>query len=477
MLPDVDSLRQLELLDRRSFVRLLDFVLNPKLIKIELSECIVGKSGPQACVESIDVENLCGICGLQDRDKCLRLFLLVDQAVSIMPRCLVNKIRRYLSAGFVNDIWDILYDWCSKVLENIEFVKVLKSRDLKAEDDFKQHILLVVPSEKHFRKIRHDPDTWLWRSVAYDGSSAPSAIGWFRDVERIVQALSREGVRATVFVDDGLSNLAEDLRYVPRCDVKIVDIPEDVPKICYVRDPSITILGKPLLCNMVLDLRRGEEEVMSELYTSLQYEPLLRVRWGIVDGRLERAFIEGGNIFLIRTEEETLLLSGIGIRGTNYAAVKFLAEVLPEDVRIILIPIVSYIRDWEKGAVHLDVAFAYIGAAKGLKLCLIDSSRVCIYSALEYDREKQQFKIIELLRLFKELDIHVDEPPADDKVSRVTMLNFLNLGNGKIIADKYNHTINKYLEKEYGIDVIEVEIPQIEAGGGGVRCATRDIWI
>ncbi len=476
MLPDVDALRRLESLDRRSFARLVDFILNPKQIKIRLDECVVGRAGPQACVEIVHPEHIYKLCSVSSRDACLELFLLMDQAISIMPRSLVNKVRRFLSAGFINDIWEILYYWCNKVLENTRLIRTLRSRDLKAEDDVKQHILLVALSEKHFEKIRRDPDRWLWRSIAYDGSPAPSAIDWLRDIEKIVRALSGEGIKTTVFIDDRLGALSEDLKCVPRCDVKTVNIPEDVPKICYVRDPSITAPGRPLLCNMVLDLRRGEEEVMSELYTKLQYEPLLRVRWGVLDGRLERAYIEGGNIFLIRTEEEAILLSGVGIRGTNYAAVKFLADILPEDVRIILVPIVSYIRDWEKGAVHLDVAFAYIGIAKGLKLCLIDSSRVCIYSALEYDREKQQFKIVELLRLFKELDIHVDEPPTDDNVSRVTMLNFLNLGNGKIIADKYNHTVNKYLEREYGIDVIEVEIPQIEAGGGGVRCATRDIW-
>ncbi len=58
----------------------------------------------------------------------------------------------------------------------------------------------------------------------------------------------------------------------------------------------------------------------------------------------------------------------------------------------------------------------------------------------------------------------------------MTMVNALNLGNGKLIVDAYNKIMNKYLEKEFGIDVIEVEIPQIEAGGGGPRCATRELY-
>jgi arginine deiminase len=56
------------------------------------------------------------------------------------------------------------------------------------------------------------------------------------------------------------------------------------------------------------------------------------------------------------------------------------------------------------------------------------------------------------------------------------MSNALNLGKGKLIVDAYNREVNKYLEREFGVDVIEIEIPQIEAGGGGPRCASKELW-
>jgi len=58
--------------------------------------------------------------------------------------------------------------------------------------------------------------------------------------------------------------------------------------------------------------------------------------------------------------------------------------------------------------------------------------------------------------------------------SDITLVNGLNLGEGKVVVDSFNKDANRYLEREWGLDLIEVEIPQVEAGGGGVRCATRE---
>jgi len=75
----------------------------------------------------------------------------------------------------------------------------------------------------------------------------------------------------------------------------------------------------------------------------------------------------------------------------------------------------------------------------------------------------------------KQLGIRISEPTREG-ASPITMVNALNLGKGKIISDWYNHAVNEYVERVLGVEVIEVKIPQIEAGGGGVRCATRELW-
>jgi len=43
-------------------------------------------------------------------------------------------------------------------------------------------------------------------------------------------------------------------------------------------------------------------------------------------------------------------------------------------------------------------------------------------------------------------------------------------------VDERNKLANNFLEKNLGVELVEVKIPQIEAGGGGPRYATRDIY-
>ncbi|NPB00680.1 MAG: hypothetical protein GXO10_04835 [Crenarchaeota archaeon] len=336
---------------------------------------------------------------------------------------------------------------------------------------------MILPGERQFCNVRKNPDKWLWRRVTRSGDVTPTFEGWFRDFYNICDVLVKEGLSIYLFVDKSEYENVKDIISSSRIHVYDVDIPCNLPKIGYSRDQSITITSRPILCNMVLSLRRGEEDVVREIYYRLGITPLFRPRWYIIDDVIARAYIEGGNIFLIKTDRGVLLLSGTGIRGTNEAAVRALDEVLPEYVHIVLIPLVSYIRDWEKGAVHLDVVFTYLGNINGTYLCLIDPSRACIYPALEFDRKRKYFKLTELLKIFKEFEIHVNEPEKNSTYSYSTMLNYFNLGNKKLIGDSYNRSINRYIEKTYGIDIIEIDIPHIEAGGGGIRCVTRELWL
>jgi arginine deiminase len=185
--------------------------------------------------------------------------------------------------------------------------------------------------------------------------------------------------------------------------------------------------------------------------------------------------MEGGNFFLLKCDENVILLTGIGVRGSNLATFKILADLLPEDLRLIGIPLAGYIRNWESGAVHLDVVFAYLGDIDGQNVALVDPSRMGFYSALEYDRKSNSFILTEFSKIAKDLNILMVEPPRDGG-SSITMTNALNLGRGRFLVDEVNHDVNKYMEQNLNAQLIEVKIPQIEAGGGGPRCATRELY-
>jgi arginine deiminase len=97
------------------------------------------------------------------------------------------------------------------------------------------------------------------------------------------------------------------------------------------------------------------------------------------------------------------------------------------------------------------------------------------YSALEYDRKSNSFILTEFSKIAKDLNILMVEPPRDGG-SSITMTNALNLGRGRFLVDEVNHDVNKYMEQNLNAQLIEVKIPQIEAGGGGPRCATRELY-
>ncbi|MCD6348379.1 MAG: hypothetical protein J7L91_01990 [Candidatus Korarchaeota archaeon] len=82
--------------------------------------------------------------------------------------------------------------------------------------------------------------------------------------------------------------------------------------------------------------------------------------------------------------------------------------------------------------------------------------------------------MVEAGQVFKDLGMEIDEPPTEG--SDITTVNGLNLGRGKIMVDAFNREANRYLEREWDLDLIEVSIPQVEAGGRGVRCTSREFF-
>ncbi len=103
---------------------------------------------------------------------------------------------------------------------------------------------------------------------------------------------------------------------------------------------------------------------------------------------------------------------------------------------------------------------------------IVNPRRMGFYSLLKLNEGK--FEVIEAGQVFKDLGMEIDEPPTEG--SDITVVNGLNLGRGKIVVDAFNREANRYLEREWSLDLIEVIIPQVEAGGGGVRCASREFF-
>ena len=459
----MDALEDLEGLDDESLMRALRLVLDPPVSIVYLGDSIRGGALlPQPKLEYVEGEVVKRVLG----EKGLEVFIALDLVVSLMPYSAKLYYTRVESVPL-----EEVRRLASDVRRRLEFLERLKSHSLMGEDEVKREVMLLAPSKRLVEAVKGRWDEWVWRRIDRYGVEAPDADRLVGEVLAIADALRGEGVKATILVDgeSGYPSSVNEFNVVP------LRIPASLAKLVYVRDQSVTWLENPIVGNMALDFRRGEEDVIIEAYHRLGFKPIFRVRWSILNGNLVKAYMEGGNFFVVKTEAGVAILTGVGVRGSNYATFKSLAGILPEDVRLIGVPLAGYVRDWASGAVHLDVVFSYIGSVGGERLALVDPSRMGFYALLEYDRRRESFKLVELPMLAREMGFKVDEPPREGQ-SPITMVNALNLGRGKIISDASNELVNRYLEMVYGVDVIRVDIPQLEAGGGGVRCATRELW-
>lgn len=339
-----------------------------------------------------------------------------------------------------------------------------EKEEVYPEDNPKTHVALALPEKEHLETVRGRWTHYVWKRIAYDGSETPSFEGWIRDISSIADALRNEGIRVKIY-GGGSVSLLEEMGY----DVERVEFHDTLMKLGYPRDPSVAWSSSPIIMNMTLEQRRGEEDVASLFFRKIGLRPAFRPRWWFDGRRLIKARAEGGNFILVKSTDRAALFTGIGIRGSNRAAIELIREFLSVkgvDVEIYGVPLSGYIRDWRSGAVHLDVVMMHTGPS-----IILSPGRMGFYSLVRFS---EGLDIVDAGIVFKELGIEVDEMPV--KGSEITLVNALNIGNGKLVVDSFNAEANRYLEREWGLDVIEVSIPQIEAGGGGVRCASREYY-
>lgn len=457
-----------EYIDKIDYLkRNMDVVSNPPIVRACYGKIIVGYPHipPQPCKEYIPITIINKICGDY------RAFIYLDQIVSLMDNRLYNELMIRGWGEEHNKYEDNVIQY----LKEYERIKT----NMYPEDARKNHILLLIPSNKQFKQVWNRWRDWVWREKTLKGDYTPTEEGWTKDILEIVDALNSEGIRCIIVVEESLNpsimSRLKDSLVRPKNNIITMDINQKLAKIGYVRDQSITLMDNPLIGNMALPIRKDEERTIVDVYRNIGLTPLLRFRWIQVDNILELSKMEGGNIFYIETDKGRWILTGIGVRGSNIATIRILRNIFPEDVDIIGIPLSGYIKNWsETGAVHLDVVLTYLGNINGSYYAVLDPMRIGFYSAFQF-KKNGDIKLISIPELFSEMDIYIDEIEGHD-ASKITMANALNLGGGKLIVDIYNKRVNKYLRREFGVDIIEVDIPHIEAGGGGVRCVTREVW-
>ena len=364
-----------------------------------------------------------------------------------------------------NEVTEYYFKYLSRLEDWIK-----RSSKIFPEDSEKRNILLILPSDKQFKKVRGRWDKWVWRRKTVYNEDTPTFTGWMNDILNLADTLKREGVNPVIAVDIEGYKYVEEVYSGRLIDI---DLPENLPKMGYPRDQSVTWFREPIIGSMSLNIRRGEEKFIIKIYRKLNVEPIYMVGITPYLNKYVLSKMEGGNFILISSDNGNYLFTGVGVRGSNTSTFQNLSQILPKDIKIIGVPLSSYITDWVSGAVHLDVVMMYLGRHEGT--VLIDPSRMGIYSFIEYDRERGKFILRNGFEVFHEIGLKVLEPPKSEE-SKITMVNALNLGRNKLVVDSYNRSINRFLSR-LGMDVIEVDIPHIEAGGGGVRCATREIWI
>ena len=447
--------------------RNIEHILSPKTTNSCYGEIIKGYPNipPQPCTQTISSS------WALTEEKYRYAFIYLDQIVSLMPSKLLKELATEGWRETHDNFEDRLIKEQLNLLQNNLYVY--------PEDAEKKHILLAVPSNRQFKEVLGRWEQWVWRRYTLNGEKTPDENGWMRDIMNIVEALNQERVRCIIVVDKYLpSNKMEELKdkisHSPLNKIIKIDLGEGYAKIGYVRDQSLTITEQPFIGNMALKIRAGEERKIIDIYDELGLEPVIRIRWSQINNGIIKANAEGGNFILIQTDNGKYLLTGIGVRGSNLAALVTMRKVLSEDIHLIGIPLSGYIKKWsETGAVHLDVVLTYLGDLNGTYYAVIDPMRVGFYSVIEIEKNLD-ISIKTIPQLFHEMGVYLDEIPHSG--SKITMANALNLGKGKLVVDRYNKEVNKYLVREFGIDLIQIEIPHIEAGGGGVRCSTKEIW-
>ncbi len=199
----------------------------------------------------------------------------------------------------------------------------------------------------------------------------------------------------------------------------------------FTRDPAFVIDDTLVIGHMANPIRRHESQAYRRMARQLNVLDL---------SDLHNVHVEGGDIVLL---DEKRVAVGLGQR-TNEAAIERLVSVFPNRH---FIPV-------KHEKLHLDVIFTLMG--KGIALISRENIDSDFLQFLERDNG---FRFVE----------------ADQSEWATLACNVVVLRDRCVLAVRQNVVTNERI-RAAGVEVVEVDIPNLIKQGGGPRCMTCPIW-
>ncbi len=243
----------------------------------------------------------------------------------------------------------------------------------------------------------------------------------------------------------------------------------------FCRDHQIITPKGIIICALNSEQRKKEVDLIRWFYQLLEIKPLAEIKG---DNRLE-----GGDFMIIK---EDLSLLGVGLR-TNMGAASFLMENdLLETKRVGLVVDET---DLDQQRMHLDTFFNILSDEEVMLLDMdtvepkkiTDGKVVDLRRRVEIYERSNEKKEIGNYKKVKVMDFEEFLKEEGFRVFKVTnqqqidfMLNFLNIGNGKIITP--NKDLKQFLEMNGSkVEVKFAEFGEVTKMYGGFHCATQAV--
>lgn len=218
-----------------------------------------------------------------------------------------------------------------------------------------------------------------------------------------------------------------------RC--RMIEPNSDMPDLCFTRDSMVTTPWGVVGLRPAMAHREAEAGYVANSASRLSQRPVERVEAGV---------IEGGDISIARPG---LLIVGISGQRTDEAG----AEAFSARFRSDGWEVIHYAFD--PHFLHLDTIFCMLGPNRALG---------CV-EVLEDD-------FLELLSVRG-----IEVLPVSYKEARKLGCNILSIDGQRIIANSATPRVTGMM-REAGFDVVELEIDQFTACGGGVHCMTMPLY-
>ena len=189
-----------------------------------------------------------------------------------------------------------------------------------------------------------------------------------------------------------------------------------------------------ILSRMASDVRAGEEVIMAKKLGSLGV-PIIMTPYNNME-------LEGPDIVIVN---DNLAFIGIGLR-TNIEAANYVKTILNNiGIEEVIIVETTF------GCGHLD----------GVLNILNKDNAVVVPRRISY----------EVYRNLIRHGINVIALDAIDEVDNNMSINFVSLGNNKVVINKGSKESMKHY-RNVGIECVEVDVSELMKGGGSVHCMT-----